>query len=80
MAALVAGLIGWFRNGGTPDHAPGHVDDGMEPDIEPYRHADDEHAAGARELDAQGTGAQGAQSAGTSGTGAPGASPKGETP
>jgi len=38
VAALVAGLIGWFRHGRTPDHAPGHVDDGLEPDIEPYRH------------------------------------------
>jgi predicted branched-subunit amino acid permease len=38
VAALVAGLVGWFRRGGTPDHAPGHVGDGLEPDIEPYRH------------------------------------------
>ncbi|MGA7204953.1 MAG: AzlC family ABC transporter permease [Specibacter sp.] len=34
VAALVAGLIGWFG----PGHRPGHDDDGLEPDIEPYRH------------------------------------------
>ncbi|MBP2412914.1 putative branched-subunit amino acid permease [Arthrobacter stackebrandtii] len=45
VAALVAGLIGWFRSGGTPDHAPGHVGDGMEPDIDPYPHAG-KHDAG----------------------------------
>ncbi|WP_129545453.1 AzlC family ABC transporter permease [Arthrobacter dokdonensis] len=38
VAAVVAGLIGWFRHGATPAHAPGHVGDGLEPDIEPYRH------------------------------------------
>ena len=32
VAAVVAGLIGWFR--------PGHEEDGMEPDIEPYAHDD----------------------------------------
>lgn len=38
VAALVAGLIGWFRQGRTPSHAPGHVGDGMEPDLPPYKH------------------------------------------
>lgn len=38
VAAVVAGLIGWFRHGGMPAHSPGHVGDGLEPDIEPYRH------------------------------------------
>lgn len=32
VAAVTAGLIGWFRP--TPD--PGHDKDGMEPDIDPY--------------------------------------------
>lgn len=37
VAALVAGLIGWFRSGNSPAHALGHVQDGLEPDIDPYR-------------------------------------------
>ncbi|MDO5753936.1 AzlC family ABC transporter permease [Arthrobacter sp.] len=38
VAAVVAGLIGWFRSDRTPGHAAGHVDDGLEPDLEPYKH------------------------------------------
>lgn len=37
VAALVAGLIGWFRSGNSPAHALGHVQDGLEPDIDPYQ-------------------------------------------
>ena len=64
VAALVAGLIGWFRSGGTPDHAPGHVGDGLEPDIEPYRNeaarqAAERPDAGQRMAGAPDTGSKG---------------------
>lgn len=58
VAALVAGIIGWFRNGGTPDHAPGHVDDGLEPDIEPYPQATAKNDGGARGVGARDAGAR----------------------
>lgn len=34
VAAVVAGLIGWFR----PARDKGHDGDGMEPDLDPYKH------------------------------------------
>lgn len=34
VAAVVAGLIGWFRP--TPD--AGHDGDGLEPELDPYKH------------------------------------------
>ncbi|MGO4383621.1 AzlC family ABC transporter permease [Specibacter sp. RAF43] len=42
VAAVAAGLIGWFRRGTPPGHARGHASDhdrdGLEPDVEPYPH------------------------------------------
>ncbi|ALE04331.1 branched-chain amino acid ABC transporter permease (plasmid) [Arthrobacter sp. ERGS1:01] len=56
VAALVAGLIGWFR----PGHGAGHDGDGMEPDIEPYRHDAGTHPAhDSRRGDGVGEGAGG---------------------
>ena len=40
VAAVTAGLIGWLR----PTHDPGHDDDGMEPDLDPYAHDAGTHA------------------------------------
>lgn len=43
VAALVAALIGWFRRDTAPDHAPGHIGDGLEPDVDPYQRPEHSH-------------------------------------